>query len=136
MKHMGTIAEIKFVAKALQYSYNVSLPVGDNAPYDCILENQGKTVKVQIKSTNDRHLSGRNDCFKVNFAKGAKSKVKYKAQNVDYLAAYIHSLDCWYIIPYNAIEAVSVRLYPHRSDYEGKYERYKERWEILSQDNA
>tara|TARA_R100001530_G_C4279867_1_gene145301 strand:- start:455 stop:868 length:414 start_codon:yes stop_codon:yes gene_type:complete len=132
-KHIGTIAEIKFIAKALQYHYNVSVPIGDNLPYDCVVEYEGKLSKIQIKSTCYKITSNRNDCYKIAAGKGSSSKTPYKAQNVDFLVVYIHPLDCWYIIPYDALKAVSVRLYPHRLECEGKYEKYKERWEILSQ---
>jgi hypothetical protein len=135
-KELGTIAEIKFIAKALQYKLRVSVPVGDNSPYDAISDHQGHICKVQIKSTLHKLTSGRNDCYKVNAAKGRGCKKKYKSENVDVLAVYIHALDCWYIIPFNAVEAVSVRLYPHRKEVDGRYEQYKERWEILFKDSA
>jgi hypothetical protein len=132
MKNLGEIAESKFLSKALFYGYSVSIPFGDNQPYDLILDDRGRLYKVQVKSTNGLHKDRNANSYKFVCARGARMKTRYEKHEVDLYALYVHPLDIWYLVPFHKVEGVSVRVYPHRTDYiNGKYERYKERWQIL-----
>lgn len=49
-KHAGDFAELLTAAKFAEKGYYVSLPMTDNAPYDLIVDFQGRLHKVQVKS--------------------------------------------------------------------------------------
>jgi len=49
-KTKGIITEYKVISKLLELGYPVSKPVGDNLPYDIIIDIDGKLYTVQIKT--------------------------------------------------------------------------------------
>ena len=49
-KSKGVITEHKVIAKLLQLGYTVSSVIGDNSPYDIVLEIKNILYKVQIKT--------------------------------------------------------------------------------------
>lgn len=56
-KTMGDLAEMKVACHLLEQGHSVSVPIGDNAPYDLIADINGKLVKIQVKArtqTNGR----------------------------------------------------------------------------------
>lgn len=51
-KQRGSAAELAVAAKLASMGYVVSIPIGDYAPYDLIVETpQKKIVRVQVRST-------------------------------------------------------------------------------------
>lgn len=51
-KTKGDIAESIFITECLKKGYNISIPFGDNIPYDCIVDTGTALVKVQVKGRN------------------------------------------------------------------------------------
>lgn len=49
-KSKGIITEHKVISKLLELGYTVSHVIGDNSPYDIVLEIDSKLYKVQIKT--------------------------------------------------------------------------------------
>lgn len=45
----GCFAEYKFATRAMENGFNVSMPLLDSSPYDCILERNGQVFKIQVK---------------------------------------------------------------------------------------
>jgi hypothetical protein len=50
-KLRGEWAELRFMTRAAEHGLMVSRPWGDSAPYDVMVERQGRVLLVQIKST-------------------------------------------------------------------------------------
>lgn len=51
-KRIGDIGEINIIAKLLTYdNVSISKPIGDNCPYDLIIDINGKLYKTQVKTT-------------------------------------------------------------------------------------
>lgn len=86
-KQVGTITEMKVIVKLLELG-QVSIPLGNNARYDCILDLNGKLIRIQIKTAKQVE----NDRFKVPLANkpGGKGKRKqYTKENTDYIGTII-----------------------------------------------
>ena len=49
---LGCLAEYKFSVKAIQEGFNVSMPLLDSSPYDCIIERDLKLYKIQVKNVS------------------------------------------------------------------------------------
>jgi len=45
----GCYAEHHFASTAIKQGFNVSMPLLDSSPYDCIIEKNGALKKVQVK---------------------------------------------------------------------------------------
>ena len=87
-KRQGSIVELKVVAELLNFG-EVSIPYGNNARYDCILDFQGKLLKIQIKTA--RMVD--DNRFSIPFANtrsnaGGNVRKVYTAEQVDYIATY------------------------------------------------
>lgn len=98
--------------------------VGDSARYDVIVENEGRFLRIQVKSTErwlgtgyvcQLHMCGR----------------LYTAKDIDYFAIYVLPLDLWCIFPARTLAGLgAVVLTPHSKGH--KYERYMENWWLLT----
>ena len=50
-KKRGQWAELRFMAKATEFGYQLAKPVGDSTQYDVVVDLGGRFISVQVKST-------------------------------------------------------------------------------------
>jgi hypothetical protein len=124
-KEQGEWAELCFMARARQLGLNVVKPYGDSASYDVDIENGGRLLRVQIKSTT--YARGRTFTCK---RAGSKHE-PYEEGALDFYALYLVPVDLWYILPFGAARktSVSIQFTPDREGH--KYEEYLEAWHLL-----
>jgi len=124
-KEQGEWAELCFMARARQLGLNVVKPYGDSARYDVGIENGGRLLRVQIKSTT--FVRGRT--YTCNLV-GPKHEA-YEEGVLDFYAVYLVPVDLWYILPHEAARktSVSFQFTPTREGH--KYEKYLEAWHLL-----
>ncbi|MGH9501160.1 MAG: group I intron-associated PD-(D/E)XK endonuclease [Terriglobales bacterium] len=128
VKDLGELAELAFSYKAASLGFGISKPLGENQPFDFILNAGHRLWKVQVKSTFRR---SRWDAYafrtlRANVAGGARA---YSADDIDVLAAWAMPLDIWYIIPVMAfIPRKGFTVYPHRKTGIGQFEPFREAW--------
>ncbi len=132
-KELGAEAELRAALALTERGHNVSWPSKDTT-YDLVAEKNGKCVRIQVKSTSSKHY--RRDQYNLTCRKadGKSAKQRYAAGDFDFLLAYVSPEDKFYIVPIEAIQGSGLALYPHRSDLEGQYERFKEAWKLLTND--
>ena len=122
-KLRGEWVEMRFMTLAAQHGFTVSRPWGDSAPYDMMLERDGRVLRVQVKCTT-------YPCGNSYRCHVTASGVPYAKEQVDFIAAYIIPLDVWYIIPAGAPgRHMQILLSPHRKNT--RYYEYKEAWHLL-----
>jgi PD-(D/E)XK endonuclease len=125
-KALGELAELAFAFKAASLGFGVSKPLGDNQPFDFILNAGHRLWKVQVKSTY--HID--ETCYfnTVRASVGGRRQI-YSAENIDVLAGWVMPLDIWYIIPVRAFAPrTCAEVYPHRPGSTGQYEPFREAW--------
>jgi hypothetical protein len=141
-KLRGEWAELRFMTRAAELGIMVSKPWGDSAPYDVMLEHDGRVLRVQVKSTL-RIVRGVYRCHvPCNPKVGRKSRAaqitkakQQKAQSIehklDFVAAYVIPVDLWYILPSRLATRLcgQISLAPHRPCH--KYAPYLEAWHLL-----
>jgi hypothetical protein len=123
-KQRGEWVELLFMTVAAGLGFTVAKPFGDSARYDVIVENEGRFLRIQVKSTElwtgssyvcQLHMCGR----------------LYSAEDIDYFAIYVLPLDLWYIFPARTLAGLgAVVLSPQRKGH--KYEGYLENWWLLT----
>jgi hypothetical protein len=124
-KLRGEWAELRFMAAAAEHGLHVTKPWGETAQYDFAVENEGRFVRVQVKSTGFKDRGGYS--CSVRGSRGA-----YVGNAFDFLAAYVVPEDVWFIIPREVVEGKrSVALYPKLK--KSKYGQYKDGWERLKE---
>ena len=122
-KQLGEWAELCFMARAAERGLNVSKPHGDSASYDVGVEQHGRFLRIQVKSTSFR----RKGSYTCNIV-GAKRE-RYVQGQLDFFAVYLVPLDLWYIIPFEVAEGnLSLNLTPRKGH---KFSQYMEAWNLL-----
>jgi len=122
-KQRGEWAELCFMARAADRGFNVSRPHGDSASYDVGVEDNGRFMRVQVKSTTFR----RKGSFTCNIV-GPKRQ-RYASGKLDFFAVYLVPIDVWYIIPFEIVERnLSLNLTPRKGH---KFFQYMEGWNLL-----
>jgi PD-(D/E)XK endonuclease len=122
-KQLGEWAELCFMARAADRGLNVSKPHGDSASYDVGVEQNGRFLRIQVKSTTFR----RKGSYTCNIL-GAKRE-RYGPGQLDFFAVYLVPIDLWYIIPFELVaENLSLNLTPRKGH---KFAQYMEAWNLL-----
>jgi hypothetical protein len=128
-KRKGEMAELVFVLKAISLGFPVSKPYGDSEPYDLIIEDNHRLVRIQVKSAFSTTRRG----YSIGLFHRHGTAL-YLADEIDFIAAYVGPQDAWYIIPVDQITGhVHIRLYPRGASRRGgaDYEQYREAWHLL-----
>lgn len=107
---LGCLAEYKFCTRAIENGFNVSMPLLDSSPYDCIIERNLKLYKIQVKNVSADRKFNRNNIHLVL----RRSTDFYTKEEVDYFAIYFTVYDGFFIIP--NYQQRSIRL-----SIDGKY---------------
>lgn len=131
-RRRGEIAELHFQLTVYEKGYECLRVHGDNKKYDWIVDlGKGKFSRVQVKSTAQFIETSGGGAYSITALSGGGIKKVYNKKDIDILACYVEPENSWYIIPVEKLKTKSIRLYPHRVNEEGYYERYKEAWNCL-----
>ncbi len=119
---------MRFMARAAEEGFRVSKPWGDSARYDFAVEENGRFLRIQVKSTIFR--SGSGYACSIQRA-GPGGGQRYTAEQVDFFAAYVIPEDVWYILPTEIAGAVNGQLQLSPKNAKQRYASYKEAWHLL-----
>lgn len=125
----GCLGEAIFITECIKRNIQVNQPINDIYGYDFIIKSKLNYLAIQVKTTlkPDMRYPGKPS-YKIHVRKGANCEA-YKRSDFDCLAAYLISLDIWYIIPIEEINKTTIRINPNSSKC--KYAQYKENWSML-----
>jgi hypothetical protein len=131
-KRKGIMAELIFVVKAMSMGFVVSKPYGDCEPYDLVVEQNGRLLRIQVKSVFTTSRWG----YSIAVARMRQYKpiIRYSAEEIDFIAAYVVAHDAWYIIPVAEIASLAhIRLYPEGAKRQdgALFEKYRDAWDLL-----
>ena len=110
-KDKGDISEAVVAAEFLKLGIPVSKPLGDNQPYDLIIDFNCILKKVQIKTARnkgDYTLIPTSKSINTYLTKD-KRRTSYK-DKVDFIVAYCHTTNECYVIDVNEVGNVQVTL--------------------------
>ena len=131
---IGNIGEAAFILKATKLNFDVSIPFNKNSPYDVLLDNGKRLLRIQIKTTSQTFTLQRNkrnyNCFKFIPTHGRKSKELYKNNSIDFFAFYIICKNTFYIMPCDAVKTKTIKFYTDKKDH--VFNEYKENWLLLN----
>ncbi len=133
-KHKGALAQMEFMLRGMGMGMVVSEPYGDNARYDCVVDNGRRLNKVQVKSTGAVHSP--NTCH-VNVGRhkvrGKKNGfVPYLMSEIDFVAVHLTVDGLWYIIPQRKLVRRTQILLDRRArKKDGPFRENLEAWDLL-----
>ena len=125
-KERGEWAELCFMAKAAEHGLRVSKPYGDSASYDVGVEQEGRILKVQVKSTLYRRRGTESYSLNVH----GPRRQRYRRGTVDFFAVYLIPANTWYILPFGKLKK-NFSLHITMGSGRQKYEKYREAWGLL-----
>jgi hypothetical protein len=128
-KQLGEIAEAEFIAKAVGMGFVVAKPWGDSEPYDFIVNPKKSLIfwRVQVKSA---HTIGQDGGC--SFRAHDHEQKSYTAESIDALVAYARPMNAWYVMPVRVVEELkSLMLYPESKKLRSRFEKWREKWEVL-----
>ena len=117
-KRRGEIAEAHIIARLLEVGYNVLKPMGDNARYDLVIEDdEGRFWKVQCKLGWMAKQYGKGIIFATASSYAhtrAGQKAGYGRRSyvgeIDYFAAYCKETKGVYLVPMQDANGTQVKL--------------------------
>jgi DNA-directed RNA polymerase subunit RPC12/RpoP len=121
-KAIGNVNELKCITKFISMGFNCSIPYGDAAKYDFIVDVNGKLLRMQCKSSSNVRLkSGERDLDAFQFScvcstTNTKETIRhrYTEDDIDYFCTSF--LDQVYIVPVNECStSKTLRLAPPKS---------------------
>lgn len=122
----GLSAELQLTAEALDRGLAVLSPVGDFLPYDIIISNGRKHLKVQVKAANIGRLGKRKRYI---FSAQRADRSKYTSAQVDVFALYFKDIRQWAFVPFKYVSGTSIAFYG--VDGGGKYTKFINNWKIF-----
>ena len=132
-KKQGASYEARFTAEALARGFDVMEPVGDYLAYDRTVVNQSdEAFRVQVKGTTYRQPGKVSYKVLAASGKGGASKAKLTEEDADVLAVYVDPPAAWYLIPISKITSKSVVLSPDDPKSVGKYEPWRDAWNVFA----
>lgn len=112
-KDTGTLAELLVTTSLLKRGYGVSVPVGDNARYDLIVDLNNKLIRVQVKAVTPRKGKLEIPLFTMTYdpTKGKNNRASsrnYTADEIDMVIGVDLNSDKMYYIPMSDFDGASI----------------------------
>lgn len=103
---IGNIGEAVAISEFIKLGFNVSIPFGDNCPYDLIVDYYGKLLKIQCKTCERIHGSVME--FSINRTNGFTGKhTPYSDNEIDYFFLYCVENGYMCLIPVDKMKATT-----------------------------
>lgn len=126
----GDITEQRFILKCLTNGIPISRPIGNNLPYDFIIEKDNQLLKIQVK-TGYQPID--NNIFTFNTQSTSKNYSEINGQDyigkIDFFAAYCVYLDLFVFVSIEQAKKCSMNIY--YGDSPKKNQNYIKNFETL-----
>lgn len=88
-KQKGNLTELQCITALIEQGCGVSIPYGDNEPYDLIADVGGKLFKIQVKTASKKsETSIKITCRSMHVNSSGAKSVRYSVKDVDYFATF------------------------------------------------
>jgi PD-(D/E)XK endonuclease len=125
-KERGEWAELYFMMLAAGLGLKVLRLFGQTGRYDVGVENEGRLLRVQVKSTVYKRRNGE---YSLNVM--GPQRQKYDPGTVDYFAILLIPIDDWYIIPFEVMGRTNSSIHFTPGSKRQKYGEYREAWDLF-----
>ena len=119
---IGNITELKCMTAFIELGYECSIPYGNNAKYDFVVDVNGKFWRIQCKSSHVSHDHGKEDKDAFSFSticQTTNTKVtrryRYTKEDIDYFCTYYEGNV--YIVPVDKVStSKTLRFKPPKNN--------------------
>jgi hypothetical protein len=120
--HQGDIGELKFALKAAEMGFRVSRPFNGAAPYDWVVEKDGRMLRVQVKHSKRHHRQG-------SVSYQFSSQCNFSEETSDIVVCIGEQGDAW-VVPTAAVSGV--RQFTLSPLAGRKFREFKGRWDLMT----
>jgi hypothetical protein len=110
-------------------------PIGDRLPYDLAIDNKGKLLRIQVKSTWFYRGAYKVDSRMTKTNRRKMIRKYYNENDFDFAIIYIQDLNIFYIMPQKVFASYKSEISLVETAKRQRKPRsmeYKERWDLLS----
>ena len=136
-KQKGSLAEQAVILQLLKRDFHVSVPLGDFLPYDLIVDNGSRLLKIQVKGAwwdqGKENYVVDNRRTKTN--RRVMRRSNYQDADFDFAILYIPDVDISYIMPSPVFNAYGSEIHLVESDKRQRKPRsaqFREAWQLLT----
>ena len=97
-KGVGLSNEAYILAKLTSIGWVVSIPFGDNAPYDLIADTGKELIRIQCRTPRFRNSRFRIKLTSVRINRKGKRIKELDRQNIDAIASYVRETGDVYLV--------------------------------------
>jgi len=133
-KLKADIAESAVVTELLKRGFKVLKPFGDRLPYDLGIDNDGKLIKIQVKSAWHYRGAYKVDARITKTNRRRKVRKYYNKDDFDFAIIYISDLNTFYIVPvtvFNGYKSEISLVETAKRQRKPKSAKYREQWDLL-----
>jgi len=125
----GQRGELLVAEKLIGQGWSVAPPLGDNDPFDLLVNKGDRFLRLQVKATLEQH-SYRNNRphYQFQLAHGVSSKKRYKAGEVDFFVCCALDSHRFWVLPFKAAIVTTLKIYNGKVS---KFHRYEDAWILL-----
>jgi hypothetical protein len=100
-KEIGSLTEVIVMTALMKAGYKISVPWGDNSPYDLIADKNNKLMRIQCKTGKIRNGSIEFSTSRVSYCAESKKPVrqKYEEDSFDAFAVFCEETESAYLVP-------------------------------------
>ena len=126
-KTIGTAGEQFIAYRALEEGLHVAQPLGDNLPYDLLVDSGQEILRLQIKTTTTEE-QGKYGFVLQHGGNGSS----YQDDTIDFFGLVALPLRTIYIVSKSSMNGrMKAYVYPGNPDSIGRLEIYRENWDLL-----
>ena len=87
-------------------------PIGDNDPFDLMVNKGTRFLRIQVKTTLEQHKYKCNrPHYQFQLARGPSSKRKYTADQVDFFVCCALDSKRFWVLPFAAATVITLKIY-------------------------
>jgi len=129
-KWKGEVSESAFIARCVRNNIRLSIPFGDNAPYDALIDVGGSIKKIQVKTIAfDEYDHNVVTIKRTRYADGKMRTETYDDGDFDIFVGYCPERDRFVLMPWEAIPDSGTLVV--RFDSPCKWTPFIENWTLL-----
>ena len=129
MRATGQRGELLVAEKLIGQGWSVAPPLGDNDPFDLLVNNGDRFLRLQVKATLEKHTySQSRPHYQFQLAHSPSSKTRYTADQVDFFVCCALDSRRFWVLPFEAATVITLKIY---NGEDGKFHRYEDAWVLL-----
>ena len=121
--------ELLVAERLIGRDWIVAPPIGDNDPFDLMVNKGTRFLRIQVKTTLEQHKYKCNrPHYQFQLARGPSSKRKYTADQVDFFVCCALDSKRFWVLPFAAATVITLKIY---NGTDSKFHRYEDAWVLL-----